>query len=225
MDRFQEMSVLAVRASQLVPGGAPDFDNAEGALVLCDGISTFEFAHEIYEGEEFTEVDAGGKLCVSRKRDNAVKYTTFTLTLCSRSHAFDDLVGVAEAVRDDDDDIVGKIVNVAIGCSGAPVSNGVALELWSERWDCNAQADPNPFLRSVLPLSKLTPVGFTKENGVAKPVYQGFSLANPNFGDGPFGDLDDVVDEHDWCYGEFDDDALPTCPDPFDYVAIPAAAS
>jgi hypothetical protein len=223
-ERFQEMSVLAVRISRLDDDGTPSFGDAEGSLVLCDGISSFEPTHELQEGEEFAELDAGGKLCVSFKRPNAVKWTSFNLTVCSWSLTLEEILGVASPVEDAGE-IVGTIVNVQAGCAGASDPNAVAIELWSERIDCTERNTTFPYLRTVLPKALLSPQGWTKENGVSKPVYSGFSLANSNFGDGPWGDLDAVELETNWCYGHFLDDALPTCPDPFDYSAMPAGAS
>lgn len=220
---FQEMSALAVRLSKLTTTGAPDFNTALGAFALCAGLSSFQFDHEIAEGQEFYEVDGGGNPCVSRKRPDIVKRTTFTLTLCTRDHRVDEIMGVGSPVGPAPAP-TGKVVNVTQGCGGVTTPNGFALELWSERWDCNA-ADEDPYIRSVLGRAYAVPAGFTKENGVAKPVYKGFSVPNPNFGDGPFGDLDDLVGFTDWSYAEVDDDALPTCADPLAYIPLPSSAS
>lgn len=219
---FQEIGAIAVRLTKCGPTGAPLFNNARGAFALCHGLSSFQFDHDIQDGQELYEEDGNGDPCVVRKRPSRVKRTTWTLTLCTRDHRVDEIMGVADAVGPAPAP-TGKVVNVAQGCGGVADPDGFIIELWSERWDCNA-ADDDPYLRSILGRNYAVPSGYTKENGVAKPVYKGFSVPNPNFGDGPFGDLDELVGFADWSYAEVDDDALPTCPDSA-YLPTPSGAS
>jgi hypothetical protein len=80
-------------------------------------------------------------------------------------------------------------------------------------------------MRSVLPRGFLVPKGYTRENGVAMPVYTGFSTANNLWDDGPFGDADIMSGKTSWVYAEFDDVALPPCASPLTYVNIPGSAS
>lgn len=218
---FQEMSAIAVRFSKVATDGTPAFNTAQGAFALCSGVTSLEFDHEIQAGTDIFELDGRGLPCVVRKRPDIVKWTTFTLTLCTRDHRVDEILGVAQAVGPAPAP-TGKVINTAQGCGDAETPNGFIMELWSERWDCNA-ADDDPYLRAVFPRCYATPAGYTKENGVARPVYRGFSVANPNFGDGPFGDLDDLAAFSEWSYGEVDDDALPTCTGA--YIPLPSGAS
>lgn len=217
------IGACAIRVSRLDADGTPDFDNPTGAFALCGGITKFEHDFDTEKGKEIFEEDACGNACVIRKRPDRTKRATFKLTLCKPDYRFDEILGVAVALTSAGD-VVGKAVQAAQGCGGVTFGNGVALELWSEGWDCDSAADP-AYVRAVLPQCFFTPNGYTRENGVSLPVYEGFSQVNDNFGDGPFGDLDELVGVPNWVYAELDDDALPTCPDPLDYIPVPGSAS
>lgn len=215
----------AVRISRLDADGTPDFDNPIGAFALCGGISTFEHDYEIEEGADIFTEDAGGNACVIRKRQDRVKRVTFTLTMCKSDYRLDEILGVATSVIETPGlNVVGRVVHAAQGCGTVDAGNGVAIELWSEQWDCDVAAAA-PYMRSVIPRAYLRPAGYTRENGVALPQYVGFGISNNNFGDGPFGDLDLLTGETGWVYAELDDDALPTCPDPIGYIPTPSSAS
>lgn len=225
---FQGIGANMVRISRGLADGTPDYGNPS-AVLLCAGVSSLEWDHEVQTGEDIYEADGAGNACVVRKKDDVVKFTTFTLTLCTQDHRIDDVLGVATPVLSAGAP-VGRVVEVGSGC-GVAVTRPVAIiELWSDRWQCSAYDLDDPYLRTVLPMAKLTPAGSTFENGVQKPVYRGFSTANPNFDDGPFGDLDVVTSiTAGWSFGQFDDTDMPDCPytdlADFDYVTIPPSAS
>lgn len=216
----------AVRVSRLQADGTPDFNNAIGALAFCGGISTFEHDFEIEAGADLFERDAAGNACVIRKRADDVKRVTFTLTMCRSDYRLDEILGVATSVIQTPGlNVVGRAFQAAQGCGTPVVRNGVAIELWSEQWDCNTALAAAPYMRTVIPRAFLTPAGFTRQNGISLPVYKGYGQVNNNFGDGPFGDLDLLASLTNWVMADLDAAALPTCVSPVAYVPTPSSAS
>jgi hypothetical protein len=211
----------AVRVSRCRADGTPDYGNANGSFILCGGISKFEHDYVIQDGKDLYTEDAAGQACVNFKRQDRTKRLTFTLTMCRSDYRLDEILGTAALLKVGAVD-VGRAVQVAQGCGGAQLQNGVIIELWSEQIDCDAPLAGAPYMRTAVSRAWLTPKGFTRENGVAMPVYSGFALPNPNFDDGPGGDLPALVGVPNWVLADYDDTALPICPAPLAYVAIPA---
>lgn len=217
------LSVLAVRVARLDADGTPDFDNPEGGFMLCGGISTFQFDFEKETGADIFEKDASGAACVIRKRQDLVKRVTFTLTLCKDDYRLSEILGVSTVVTDGDE-IVGRVYHTGAGCTNPDVNSGCTIELWHERWDCDVPAD-TPYMRTILPRAFLTPTGWTFQDGVSLPVYEGYSVPNNNFGDGPFGDLDILSSEEGWPMIHLNNDVVPDCPSPIGYINVPGSAS
>lgn len=218
------IGVMAVRVAKLTSNGTPDFNNPLGGFQMCGGISSFEHSFEVEDGADIFEEDAAGNACVVRKKFDRVKRCSFTLTLCRNDYRFNEIFGIGSNVTSGQT-VIGSAVSSSAGCGTATTPNGVSIELWSEQWDCDVPKTDQPYQRVLLPRCYLTPQGFTRENGVALPVYSGFSVANSNWGDGPFGDADPMAGRTGWCYAEMDDVALPVCSSPITYINIPATAS
>lgn len=215
----------AVRISRCRADGTPDALNSVGAFVVCGGISTFEYDFETESGSSIFQRDAAGNPCVNRKRNDDVKYATFTLTMCRDDWRLTEILldTGAELLTDGGGDPIGRAIAASAGCGTAEQQNGVIIELWSELYDCDAPADPYPYIRTVLPRCFLTPRGHRREDGLSLPVYVGYAQTNPNIGNGPFDDFDVEGDLTNKTFFEFGDTALPTCASPLDYVAIPAS--
>lgn len=219
------IGVSVVRIARLTANGTPDFNNPLGGFTICGGISTFEHDFDVESGTDIYEQDAAGNSCVVRKRPDKVKRATFKLTLCRSDPRISEILGISSAVTAGQV-VIGHAVKTSIGCGAQAgvVPNGVSIELWSDQWDCDAP-HATPYVRAMMPRCYLTPKGYKRENGVSLPEFDGFSTANNNWGDGPFGDADNMVGQTGWCYAEMDDYQVPTCNVPLTYVNIPGAAS
>jgi len=221
------IGAAAVRIAKLTSTGAPDFSNPLGGFLMCGGISTFEHDFEVEDGADIFEEDAMGNACVVRKKPDRTKRATFTLTMCRSDYRMNEILGISTAVTSGQT-VVGHAVRTNAGCGTATTPNGVSLELWSEQWDCDVPLANSTYQRVILPRCYLTPAGFTRENGVSMPVFNGFSVANNLWGDGPFGDADVLTSVTGWCYAEIDDPQLPgQCQQglPTGYINIPGSAS
>lgn len=214
----------AVRIARLGTDGSPDFNNPLGGFLLCGGISSFEHDFEVEDGADMFEEDAAGNACVVRKKPDRTKRATFTLTMCRSDYRLNEITGISKSVTLGQV-VVGHAVKTSSGCGGVSLGNGVSVELWSEQWDCDVPMVNMPYMRLILPRCWLSPSGFSRENGPAMPVFNGFSVSNNNWGDGPFGDADVMTGVTGWCYAEIDDPALPVCQPTIGYINIPPTAS
>lgn len=217
------IGVNALRVGRTRSDGTPDYFNHTGGFVMCGGVSKLEFDFETESGSSIFARDAAGNACVNRRRPDDVKWTTFTLTLCRDDPRLAEILGggTTDVLTDDAGTVVGKGIRPAAGCTGVSGREAVVLEVWSELQDCDQPSEPYPYRRTVFPLCTLTPKGFTMEDGLSLPVYEGYSQSNPNIGNGPFNDFFLTDDVGDYCYFDFGDDALPLCPLPIGYVPLP----
>lgn len=218
------IGAVAIRIARLAASGAPDFSNPTGGFMLCGGISTFEHNFEVETGADIFVRDAGGNACVVRRRPDATKYATFTLTMCRNDYRLSEILGISNAVTLSGA-VVGHTVKTSVGCGSVAAPNGVSIELWSEQWDCDVPLANQPYQRAILPRCYLVPSGFTREDGVSLPKYTGFSVANNLWGDGPWGDAEVLSAQTGWCYAEIDDVAVPACVSPIGYINMPGSAS
>jgi len=210
----------AVRVTRCRTDGTPDYGNAVGSFLLCGGISKFEHEFTIEEGKDLYTEDAAGYACVNFKRQNRVKHMTFTLTMCRSDYRLDEIMGVATLLQEGGNVNKGRTITATAAC-GAVQKNGVVIELWSEQIDCDVPMVGAPYMRTVVHRAYPVPKGFTRENGVAMPVYTGFGVVNDNLDDGPFGDLPGLIGVRHGLVTDYDDTALPVCTTPLAYVPIP----
>lgn len=213
--------LCAIRVTRLLADGTPDFDQAKGSFMLCEGVQRFVYDFATQAGKVTTDEDACGTIIVNRKREDQVLRVTWTLTLLKSDYRFDDVTGAAEVLLDGGD-IAGSIVNAAAGCVRTTKPR-FCMELWSERIECSDLGDP-PYRLNVMGSCKVNPKGHTKEDATAAITYEGVGEVNVNFGDGPWGTYPTLVGETNWVWADFDTDSIPTCPDPLDYIATPVAS-
>lgn len=226
MDPSSEIGAVAVRVALLDADGTPDFNNPVGGFVLCGGISSLEYDYEVQEGAEVYQEDAGGNSCVNFKRDDRIKRVTFTLTLCRsdvRAEAM--MLGNLASVVTAGPNAIGIVHKAGTGCGTPTPRNGVSIELWNERIDCNEPDADYPYNRYVLPRAYLRPGAATLDANPKAAVFTGYSVVNNNWGDGPFGDLDQASGITNWPIGKFFDVQTPVCVDPLTYINIPGSAS
>jgi hypothetical protein len=217
--------VCAARLSRLEDDGTPVYGSATGAVVIAPGIMSLELEFEIEEGEEQFKRDSCGVAIISRKQDDTRKWVNFTLTMGQDDYRIYDIADIAQMVLDTGE-IVGMAIDLGGGCEAGVAQTPFVLETWSQQFVCAAQAD-SPYQRVILPFCTAQPTSETRETDPSEPTLEGKSQSNPNFSDGPFGDLDVLDDPAYEQSGIFflDDTSVPTPPSPFDYVTTPPEAS
>lgn len=84
----------------------------------------------------------------------------------------------------------------------------VAVEAWQDLWDCDHQpSTPYPYLRWVFPASRWHRAPVTLQNDFTQPQFTGFTVGNPNWGEGIYADVPEAVDpDGAWFY----DTVIPT---------------
>lgn len=219
-----EIGINAVRVSRAEFDGTPDYGNSVGAFIVCGGVSSLEHDFETEEGSNIVERDAAGNLCINRRRPDDVTHATFTLTMCRDDPRLTEIIlhGGATLLEDANGYPMGRGILGGATCGTSAPRGGVILELWTELYDCDVPKADWPYKRIILPFAQLTPAGYTHEDGLSLPVYNGIVHPNPNIGNGPFDDFDVVGDVSRLLYFDFYDDELPTCAPTLDYANLPA---
>lgn len=216
------VGVCAVRLSRVTSDGTPDFGNAHGSLTICGGIMKLSDDWEVEDGVEQFVRDSCGNVVVNRRKPDTTKYATWELTMTKDDPRVAELMELGTIVGSLDDPS-GVAWTAGRGCS--PVQpNGFIMEAWQERIDCDDAAD-FPFYRIIYGRAYARPGARDRDENPQETVYQGISVVNDNFGDGPFGDLDDLTSVTDWPMAEMFDVGVPECDALFTYHAIPGSAS
>lgn len=226
--RTSEIGACAWRISRAERNGTPDYDNPVGGLCIAGGITAVTHDFEIEDGDQIFTKDACGAGCVNVVRDDIEKWVNFEITICKDDYRIWEILGLASAFTDPSGapgNVVGRGHTMAAGCTVVTRAR-VILELWAENYDCDELDETAPYHRHIFTKCVLTPRGYDLGSDPSLPVFAGKAFNNANISDGPFGDLD-ILAENDFvgAYAVVDDTALPVCPEDFDYIPIPPAAS
>lgn len=177
---------VSIRVTRLNAAGAP-VTGAAGAAVayVTTGFTRVAFTPEYEEGDEITEKNAAGAVCVTYKAPDTLKRVTLELAICEPDPEISELIAGGTLLNDGTNNV--GYAAAQIGADANP--NGVGLEVWSYAVSNGKRAATNPYFRWVFPYTQLRLTGDrTIENGLLATVFSGFGLGNANFGDGPAGD-------------------------------------
>lgn len=224
MSRATDIGACAWRISRLADDGTPEYNDATGAFVVCGGITAVKHDFEIEAGQKIFVKDSCGAACINVVRDDIEKWVNFEVTLCKDDYRIWEILGLADALTSAGE-VVGRGHTMAAGCEVVSRAR-VALEFWSEQYDCDELVADFPYKRYVFTNAVLTPKGFDHNSDPSLPIFAGKAFNNANFTDGPFGDLDILVaNSFAGAFAVVDDTDIPTCPVPLNYVPIPSSAS
>jgi hypothetical protein len=220
-----KVAACGARFSRLDTDGTPVYDSATGAVTVPVGIMSFKFSYEREEGAEIFKKDSCGVPLISIKQDDIIKRVNWELVLGQDDYIMYEITDLAELIVDGSD-VVGMSVPLAAGCEAGSGRNPFALEVWSQQFVC-AAAYSRPYQRIILPYNTAVPTEETRETDPSEPTFEGSGRANPNFGDGPFGDLDllDTESAADKGIHFLDDDSVPEAPEDGGYSETPPEAS
>jgi hypothetical protein len=155
------------------------------SVIVTDAIETIVATAELEEGEEISEKNMAGKICIADKPCDALKWYTIEITLCKVFPALYSLVAGYRSTVAMDNTINGYAIGQNIDCSG-----GFALEVWGNipGVGCGSEAQTGQWDYLLFPwvsaaiLSGNIEVG----NAARKPVLTGRTKIGHAWGTGPF---------------------------------------
>jgi hypothetical protein len=171
--------------------GAPDWGNPVGSLYVCSGIRTFQMTDELNTGDDIAEQDGAGRLCLTRKYPDQLKRVNFNIELCDDSRRLKEITGNGTTITVGGDTAGGLITTSDASCSNPTVQQPVVLEVWVENWDCSGPA-ALPYKQFAFPRVFLRGGDRTFQKGIVPLTLTGFAETGSAFGDGPFGDYDEI---------------------------------
>jgi hypothetical protein len=183
---------VALRLTRLAANGEP-MKGATGTLYVTKAFMRVSFTPEYEAGDEVTEKNAAGEVCITYKAPDTLKRATMELAICEPDPEITELLsgGVllnlpAAPPAPLPAGLGGSTIGYASGRVGdAPNPDGVAIEVWSLAIRDGARDNDLPYYRWVFPRATLRPSGDRViENGVLANAFEGFAVGNLNFGTG-----------------------------------------
>jgi len=181
---------VSVRVTRLDSAG--NLLNGPGDSYVTSGFMRVSFTPEYEEGDEITEKNANGVVCVTYKSPDTLKRITMELALCEPDAELTNLISGGLLLRKN----VGSFSspdNKSIGWAAPavgddPAGNGVAIEAWSHAIKDGKKSSTLPYFHWVFPYAKLRQSGDRViENGMLATTFEGYGLGNIEFQSGPDG--------------------------------------
>lgn len=191
------MRVCRLGATGLITPGA-------GNMYVTDAMTEIPFGHEYADGDEVEQKNAAGRVCVSYKAPDTLKWSTFGLTLCIPDDALEAMLSGGDVILDG-----ANVVGFAPPAVGTePNPNGVGIEVWTRAIVDGALASSLPYWRYVFPRVKNLKLGDQTISGdPTNGAYEGIAVQNGNFGDGPANDIPNPMNR---VWYRFRDSGYPT---------------
>jgi len=175
-----------IRATRLATTGAP----ATGATAsyVTTAFTRVSFTPEFEEGDEITEKNASGGVCVTYKAPDTLKRVTLELAICEPDPELTELIAGGTILTDGA--TPPNSIGYAAPATGVdPNPNGASLEVWSYAIANGKRDGTLPYFHWVFPYVKLRQGGDRVfENGLLANTFEGYGVGNTAWGDGPAGD-------------------------------------
>lgn len=183
-DYASSIAGSAIRVSRLRADGT--IATGATASYKLESFISVSFTPEYEEGDEITQKDANGAVCVSFKQPDTLKRVSIEIAICNPDPEFTEITSGGLLLEDSGTtDSVGWAAP-EVGVDANP--NGVAVEVWSKAVQAGKIAAANPYWHWVFPYVKVRPSGTRViENGLLANTFEGFGVGNVGFGDGPDG--------------------------------------
>jgi len=191
---------VCLRLTRLAADGTPI--QGASSVYVTKAFMRVSFTPEYEEGDEVTEKNAAGEVCITYKAPDTLKRATMELAICEPDPEVTELLsggvlltlpaeaGLPPALQGKTPSLGGETVGYASGRVGDPPNeNGVGVEVWSLAVRDGSKDNTLPYYRWVFPKATLRPSGDRViENGVLANAFEGFAVGNINFGTGPMDD-------------------------------------
>lgn len=213
---YSSIQACMLRVARLTSGGVPDPGATNG--YISDALIQIGSTIEVEAGDEFTQKNGCGALCVSFKDVDRIKRATLALELCTLDAELIELLTGASLIT-----VGGESVGFSIPKSDT-TPGSVTVEAWSKAWDGSQQASDGVnalYWHWVWPSVKWQIGNHTLENGILRVPLTGIAIENDNIGNGPWNDFPAAADLT-AAESVFLDDTLPTAA--CGYSTVPAAS-
>ena len=178
---------VSIRVTRLDAAG--NLLNEPGDSYTTSAFIRVSFTPEYEEGDEITEKNANGVICVVYKSPDTLKRITMELAICEPDPELTQLLSGGLLLRKN----LGTYASPdrkSIGWSSPavgddPAANGVALEVWSHAIKEGKKSSTLPYFHWVFPYVKIRQSGDRViENGLLANTFEGYGLGNSLFGNG-----------------------------------------
>lgn len=175
---------VSIRVTRLDAAG--NLLNGPGDSYTTSAFMRVSFTPEYEEGDEITEKNANGVVCVTYKSPDTLKRITMELAICEPDPELSNLISGGLLLRKDVNGVSKSIGWAAPGVGDDPAGFGVAIEAWSHAIRDGKKATTLPYFHWVFPYAKLRQSGDRViENGMLATTFEGYGLGNVNFASGP----------------------------------------
>jgi hypothetical protein len=187
---------VSIRITRLDAAG--NLLNGPGDSYVTSAFMRVSFTPEYEEGDEITEKNANGVVCVTYKSPDVLKRITMELAICEPDPEITSLISGGLLLRKGNQ----SIGWAAPGVGDDPAGYGVAVEVWSHAIANGKKSTTLPYFHWVFPYAKLRQSGDRViENGMLATTFEGYGLGNVNFNNGPDGRWEfDVAAERPYSY-------------------------
>lgn len=182
---YQTIRANRIRIGRLNTSGVPL--SGTNNMYVSDTVISVNFSVETEPGDDFTQKNGNGDICVTAKSADHIKDVTLTMNLCNLdSQILEMLTG-------------GTIITAGaqtIGYNSPRASDNApytSLELWTTAWNNGSQAAGSLsealYWHWVFPKTQWVIGSTTLENGIAQIPVTGTSFESTTLGNGIFNDL------------------------------------
>ena len=178
---------VSIRVTRLDAAG--NLLNGAGDSYVTSGFMRLSFTPEYEEGDEITEKNANGVVCVTYKSPDTLKRITMELAICEPDVELTNLLSGGLLLRKN----LGTFANqdnksigwAAPAVGDDPAGYGVAIETWSHAIKDGKKSATLPYFHWVFPFVKVRQSGDRViENGMLATTFEGYGLGNTQFASG-----------------------------------------
>lgn len=168
-----------IRITTLDKAGKPLV--GEKSSYVSKSFISASFTPEFEDGDEFTQKNAAGVVCVTFKAPDTLKRVNLSIAICNPDPEFTSLIAGGTTLGDTD--VLGWAAP-KVGEDATP--NGVSIEVWSNAIVDGKPAGENPFFHWVFPYTKMRESGErVVQNDILATEFEGWGVGNLGFGSGP----------------------------------------
>jgi hypothetical protein len=173
---------VAIRVTELNDTGGLD----TGRIYTSKSFIRVSFTPEYEEGDEITEKNADGTVCITFKAPDTLKRVTMEIAVCDPDPVLSAMLSGGVVLAGDVDGDTEPLGWASAQVGEDPSGDGVAVEVWSRAIVDGKPANPNPYFHWVFPYVKTRLSGDRViENGLLANTYEGFGVGNKSFDTGP----------------------------------------